>query len=131
MGRFIQAIKYNENQINIKIDKNYCQVLVICSNKPEESENKGTKNTNNNNNPNKPKRPKTFRNNYNILEETVNLPFYIKRQNLFNKITIKFYKNHGIIRKFPENPKKLERLEKKKKIIVKMLSKMKKSSITL
>ena len=47
------------------------------------------------------------------LKEILVLPDFIKNQNLFDKITAKFYQNQGIIISLPVNQKKLDRLAQK------------------
>merc|ERR1712226_435143 len=46
------------------------------------------------------------------VEEVLVLPPFIKKQNLFEKISAKFYKGHGTIVSFPKNEKKEEKLVK-------------------
>lgn len=47
------------------------------------------------------------------LKEILVLPDFIKNQNLFDKISAKFYQNQGIIISLPVNQRKLDRLAQK------------------
>merc|ERR1712170_95731 len=47
------------------------------------------------------------------LKEILLLPDYVKNQNLYDKISAKFYQNHGIVVTLPVNQKRMEKLAEK------------------
>jgi len=120
-NRFVKAKMYTKEQISIKIDKKFCQIVIYGTTAPEnfnlkiEDSSKLPMNSDQEKNE-KRIRPKNYRHNIRAFEERVHLPFWIKNQDLFEKIDVKFYKNHGLIIEFPENPKSSSQNQNSEKV---------------